>query len=232
MDKPRRIKFFTTVNAELWQAYAERTTRTWRDLDRDIHWENPSQEWHEWRQGNLELRPEPDFQHTWQRFSHKVETQCRELPRYQAQGYDLAVWLDADAIVCRPLETLPQEAYPRETELCTYLGRGPQYPETGWIAYNLHHRALTAFVSHLQQIYLADGIFELEQWHDAWVWNHVREQLTSEARSITDNRPGEAFGRSLLREHMIHVKGPRKDNVRNTELTWANRRRLMQKTPK
>lgn len=232
MDKTPRLKFFTAVNPDLWQAYAEKTTATWRGLDLEIHWQRDQGPWHQWRQTNLETRPEPDFAHTWQRFSHKVEAQVENLLGYRDQGYDSAVWLDADVVVCKPLETLPGEVYPGDGELLTYLGRGRQYPETGWIAYNLRHRELDCFVSHLRTEYLEDRIFEHSQWHDAYVWDQVSKSAGIPRRSIGPEQPGEAFGRSPLRDHLIHAKGPRKQNVDKADLTRPDRTLLMRKPPK
>ena len=202
------IEIITALNTDLWLKYASRTLATWSREPR-IYWQHQETAvWRRWRSRNTDLHPEPDFQHTWQRFSHKVEAQCRHLLTTQAR---YVVWLDADVIELKRPDFCT--LLPREGELCSYLGRGDLYhPETGLIIYDTEHPRLEEFVEELAAIYLRDRIFELAQWHDAWVWDHACRTLEIPRRDLGPGQPGEAFQQSPVRDCLVHLKGDRKQN--------------------
>ncbi len=223
----------TTVNQTLWQEYAEKTTKTWQ-FDHRIYWEEDRPEprsdiWQQWREFHKTRQPEPDFQHTWSRFSHKVERQLQALcdPEIRRE-YRYLIWLDADVVEQQSLTLEFYQQIQPQGEFLTYLGRGRQYPETGFICYDFEHPDLERFTVHLRGEYLGDRLFQLEQFHDAYVWNHVCEREQISRRSIGPNSPGEAFLRSPLRDYLLHLKGPRKTNIHRAK----NTEELMQKPPK
>lgn len=213
-----RINVITATNTELDQQYAEKARATWQ-FDYQVYWEHDETEiWHKWRQRNQELHPERDFKHTWQRFSHKVEAQVRALQRRDA---DYLIWLDTDVVQCKPIVDW-QTLLPKQGDVCSYLGRGRGYhPETGWIAYDCGHPRLEEFVEELVLIYLTDRVFTLEQWHDAYVWDHVCRELEIPRTDLGPQQAGEAFGRSVLKEYFLHLKGPRKQNIHTSDLRDA-----------
>lgn len=207
-----KMRVITASNPELDQSYAEQARDSWL-FDYDVYWEQDALRiWHEWRTRNHRLHPEPDFQHTWLRFSHKVEAQCRALLTTQ-EGY--LVWLDTDVVQCKPIDREQwREWMPGKGEFCSYLGRGDDYhPETGFIAYDLAHPLKEEFVEEFALMYLNDTIWQLEQWHDAYVWDHVCRQLELKRRDLGPGRPGEAFRHSPLGDYLVHCKGPRKQNI-------------------
>lgn len=213
--------FITAVNDELWQSYAERTIKTWQHLPR-IYWELPRPPahdlWQQWREFHKQRYPEPDFKHTWSRFSHKVEAQLTALCDRQIRAdYQYLVWLDADvAQTERYTEQWLEQQMPQKGDMITYLGRGDSYhPETGWIAYDLQHPDLDRFCIHLRGEYLGDRLWRLPEWHDAYVWDHVcREQKIPRRNLIPPpHHKGEAFARSTLHPHFRHYKGDRKRQI-------------------
>lgn len=213
------ITVITALNQELWREYASETVKTWPWQNLTVWWEERDQT-EPWQCFRQHRQPEPDFEHTWRRFSHKVEAQC-ELSKRVKTRYML--WLDADVVY----HSEPQwpDLIP-QGEMITYLGRGENYhPETGWILYDLEHPRCREFVQALEQIYLTGRIFALGQWHDAAVWDHVCRELDVPRRDIGPKRPGEAFGRSPLKDLLLHLKGPRKSNIH----TGTTREELMLK---
>lgn len=216
------VSRISTVNEQLWQDYGERSTGTWTG-PRQLIWEEHCQDprWDQWRQ---QTRPEPNFQHTWRRFSHKVQAQCEHI---QTMSTDYVVWLDLDVVeIGRPDYSV---LTPRPGDLLSYLGRGTQYPETGWICYDRHHPRLGEFLTALEHCYLSNAIFELPQWHDAYVWDHVCRELQIPRTSLGPDLQGEAFSRSLLEPYFRHAKGPRKQNIRNYDPDDPDLTRLMLK---
>lgn len=220
------IKVITAVNEELWREYALKTTATWQFPHRIYHEQDQLEIWRLWRERNHVLHPELGFKHTWQRFSHKVEAQCRALLEYKHTDRYL-IWLDADVV---QLKVIPDDdvklLVPREGDMCSYLGRGDHsHPETGWICYDLTHPRLEEFIEELTITYLSDQIFALPQWHDAHVWDHVCRELKIPRTDLGPGTPGEAFGRSPLRDYFLHLKGSRKTNIH----TGQTREELMHK---
>ena len=210
-----QVNVITATNTELDKAYALQARNSWQFAHRVYLEQDELPIWHQWRQRNRLLHSEPDFQHTWQRFSHKVEAQCRALLEYE-EGY--LIWLDTDVIQCKPITAEKwREWRPHPGEFCTYLGRGDGYhPETGFICYDLTHPRKEEFVEELAMIYLNDGIFTLREFHDAYVWDHVSRELKIPRRDIGPGTAGEAFGRSALKDYFIHCKGNRKQNISKT----------------
>ena len=217
------VKFVTALNQQLYRDYAEASLKTWT-TEPLIYWEEDHCD-PRWRKFREHTHPEPDFDHTWRRFSHKVEAQIRAV-RELHTAWDYLIWLDADVVELRkPQEDyvktlLPQRRpatnYTDDSDVLSYLGRGDRYhPETGFICYDLKHPRLWQLILRLEEVYLTGEIFTLAQWHDAYVWDWVcrRQQLPRRNLCELPHKPGEAFGRSLLKTHWAHYKGPRKQQL-------------------
>lgn len=222
-------EWITAANQELWQNYGEKSTESWQFTARifwEQEWARPDNIWHQWREHHRQNYPEPDFEHTWLRFSHKVEAQIRSLERPKSRW---VVWLDLDVLQC---QAVPDSVWPclrpRPGDFLSYLGRGDGYhPETGWICYDTEHEDLDRFLVHLRGEYLGDRLFKLPQWHDAYVWDHVCRREGIRRTDLGPGTPGEAFGRSPLKDYFLHLKGPRKQNI----LTGKTEKELMRKPP-
>lgn len=210
-----QITVVTSTNREIWQEYAHKTIPDWQWTPW-IHQEpdDSNTHWQEWRHRNRTRYPSPDFFKTWERFSHKVEAQC-ELSKRITTRY--MIWLDADV---QQIKTVPEEVLqqwlPQKGSALTFLSRGDlQYPETGFIAYDLEHPKTRLLLGELKTLYLSNEIFQLEQWHDGYVWDWLARQLKTPRQSLTPEpyHKGEAFDRSLLREYLRHHKGKRKQQL-------------------
>ena len=211
-----KIEFITSVNQELWDAYAHHSLDTWQH-EPTIYWEpeDTHRIWNTFRSHYADLKPEPDFAHTWQRFSHKVEHQINHLEHSHA---DYVVWLDADVTQIMPIsEEALLSLMPTEEYVCSYLGRGNTYhPETGWIAWNCKHPELRGFLQAWRECYLQGYVFHFDQWHDAYVWDKLMRIRDIPRQNLCEapHKPGEAFGRSALKEYYMHHKGPRKKSIK------------------
>jgi len=201
----------TAVNQQLWQDYAEKTIKTWQ-FTHDIWWEEQHQDtaWAKWRRRH-QGRPDEgtSFAKTCLRFSHKVEAQIHAIRTSPAR---YIVWLDADVEQINEI-TMQQWALwlPPQGAACTYLGRREQYPETGFVIWDREHDFTEFFCSAWENLYLTDQVWDLEQWHDAWVWNWLSESIELPRWSLTTVvERGEAFGLSSLSPYFKHLKGPRK----------------------
>lgn len=160
------------------------------------------------------------------RFAHKVYAifACA-----QQCGSDWLLWMDAD-MVCHSSVTLQdlERLCPVDRDLC-YLGRRGKYSECGLYAMNLRSRHTQDFLQEFQSMYdqAESGIFELDEWHDSFVFDAVRERMPlrcldwsgdlGDIRSSVHASRGE--GHPLINSEwgrwLDHLKGDRKQQGRS-----------------
>jgi len=181
--------------------------RVYTDLELD---QDPR--WRQWRD-QARAREDRTFEHTTVRFSYKVQAQIRHFLSGTAK---YMTWLDTDVRQTAPV-TAEQwlRLMPWGTESITFLDRQPlKYAETGWIAYRRDH--ITAgFLQELESWYLDNRLWSLEQWHDAYVWDHVRQLVAVPSRSLAPPmtnsiRLSHIWPRSELAAWSEHHKGRKK----------------------
>jgi hypothetical protein len=152
------------------------------------------------------------------RFSNKVfvVTNCA-----LQMNSDILIWLDADTITfTTPTDKMLEEVIPNANQYCSYLGRvGKYHSECGWVGYNLKHRINREFMSYWRNLYTLEGLFQLREYHDSYVFDVVRQKYEQEGKCHNKNLtplvegrkgPGHPFIASKLGTFMDHVKGKRK----------------------
>jgi hypothetical protein len=216
----KNIQIITALNDEIWYTYAAKSIETW-PWQVTIYREGALSEplWDEWRR-NAKLIEGASFKKTAVRFSHKVQSQIHALHNSSA---DIVIWIDADVTFVRaPTDDELHRVLPTDDEVVTYLDRSQvhigyqlgMWAETGWLAWNLRHPALGNFLSLWERMYLDNLLWDLPQWHDAWVWDWLRQLTKLPARSISQNsKNSDVWPDSLLGEWSYHHKGPRKINI-------------------
>jgi len=179
------------------------------------------------------------------RFAHKVYSifacakECNS---------DFLIWMDADTVCHSPI-TVEQLAkmIPNDKDLC-YLGRKGKYSECGLYSMNLKSEMAHNFIKEFQRMYdnAEAGIFQLEEWHDSFVFDAVRKKFPfltqlDWAANLHDLRPSPGMstgeGHPLINSEwgawLDHLKGGRKNNgmskrddlrVRRTEPYWQQLR--------
>jgi hypothetical protein len=204
----------TSSNDAIDQAYGGLARQTWQwparvytdsELDQDPVWR-------EWR-GQARPRETARLEHTTVRFSYKVQAQIRH---YRSRSDKYMIWLDTDVRQTRPVT--PGEwlaLMPWGTESITFLDRQPhKYAETGWVAYR-RDPVTDHFMRELEAWYLDHRLWSLAQWHDAYVWDHVRQLLSVPSRSLAPAmvqavQDSNIWPRSELATWSEHHKGRRK----------------------
>jgi hypothetical protein len=153
------------------------------------------------------------------RFSNKVYAvhACSEIV-----ASDWLLWMDAD-MICHS-EIRPEQLFkllPASADIC-FLGRGETYTECGLYALNLNSQSTKKFLSEFKRYYdEADvGIFTLAEWHDSFVFDHVRSQIqlaeldwSREIRVYT----GHPLINSAWGAYLDHLKGDRKIQGKSSE---------------
>lgn len=210
-----RYEIITSCNHQLWSQYAQHSIPGWQQLP-EVYWEHDVS-WQDSRWDKLRARTEPRetarLRHQYRRFSWKVQAQIHAVRNSSA---DHVIWLDADVVQTHTMT--PDQIMmlmPGADHVATFLNRQPwKYAETGWIAYNLAHPGTRPFINALEEIYLSRRIFDLPEWHDAYVWDHVRQATETPMRNILHTtRTDDPFGHSDLAGFFQHHKGPRKSQI-------------------
>jgi hypothetical protein len=157
------------------------------------------------------------------RFAHKVysifacATEC---------GSDILIWMDADTICHSPITVKDLERMiPSDRDLC-FLGRKGKYSECGLYSLNLYSDTTKNFLREFQRVYddAESGIFQLEEWHDSFVFDAVRRKFPQMrqldwAEHLHDIRPRPGMstgeGHPLINSQwgawLDHLKGGRKN---------------------
>jgi len=129
---------------------------------------------------------------------------------------DYLIWIDADTFTHTKITHKFLSTLVEPDNYLTYLGRENNYSECGFVIYNLNHPANIPFMNVWRHLYEDDEVFDLEQWHDSFVFDQIRK--TYEKDGIIKNTNLSPWGKdydhvfinSVLGNYMDHMKGPRK----------------------
>lgn len=125
----------------------------------------------------------------------------------ECQDGEILAWFDADVEFFRPVPQL--ETLIRDAEL-VYLGRDRQHSEIGFWAVRLNAKT-REFLRRIAEVYTTDAVFELTEWHSAFVWDHVRRDMGLTSRSLCPpGVRGHVWPMTPLAKFCRHDKGPRK----------------------
>jgi hypothetical protein len=176
------------------------------------------------------------------RFAHKVYA---VFDAAKTVSTDVLMWMDADMVCHSPISISDLlRLCPADKDL-GFLGRKGKFSECGLYAMSLRSPATQQFLSVFQQMYdqAETGIFTLDEWHDSFVFDAVRQRVTlaeqdwsstlGDIRPHAKNSPGE--GHPLINSEwgrwLDHLKGDRKQTGRSwaddvkvvrTETYWQN----------
>lgn len=146
------------------------------------------------------------------RFSNKVYAvhQCAQIT-----DSDVMIWMDGD-MVCHSkiTESELEKLIPSSADIC-FLGRGQNYTECGLYSVNLKSDKTLEFLDDFKHQYdsAETGIFQLSEWHDSFVFDHVRSRhklsehdWSAEIKAQT----GHPLINSAWGAYLDHLKGERK----------------------
>ena len=135
---------------------------------------------------------------------------------YIPEDLNYLIWTDADLRCKKQFDFSSLNKFlPDESFLMSYLGRKkPWYSECGFLAFNLKHKDFRDYINRVINIYTSGEIFSLEQWHDSWIWDHVRYEFEEYKKTNFKNISGKGFELEHpfincgLEEFFDHLKGP------------------------
>lgn len=104
---------------------------------------------------------------------------------------DWCVWMDADTFVHSNWSFDDFEKLLPKDKWITYVGRGKgsqTWPECGFYGLNLKHDMCKLFLKEFERMYeeADNGIFELEEWHDSFVFGHILNHFEKIDNNVHD----------------------------------------------
>lgn len=156
-----------------------------------------------------------NYRHQVTRFCHKVFSIKRARDAIQKQKDEgleaprYLIWMDADVITNRKIthedlkKCLPDGAV-------SYLGRKDwPHSECGWLAFDLENEG-GMFIDVWHGLYTSDEILKLEETHDSWAFDHVKNSKDApKSTNLTEGKPGmDIWPHSPMGEWSTHFKGP------------------------
>jgi hypothetical protein len=154
------------------------------------------------------------------RFAHKVYAifDCA-----RQTDADILFWMDADTVCHSSItkETIEQFC-PPSIDL-GYLGREGKYSECGLYSMNLKSDQTRMFLYEFQKMYdkAEAGIFQLEEWHDSFVFDAVRKKFPLLRQRNWSAGIIKGEGHPLINSewgaYLDHLKGDRKNLGRSKD---------------
>ena len=179
--------------------------------------------------GQKKINLNQDYKFNAVRFSFKPFS-IHQVLQYLPDDLEYLIWTDAD-LRCKKdfnFNSL-QNFLPNKDELMSYLGRRNQYSECGFLGFNLEHNEFENFINRIIKIYTSGEIFSLQEWHDSYIWDHVRSEYEDkEVKFKNISNKGfdhyHPFINSGLEEFFDHLKGPnRKKDGASPEKDYLNK---------
>ena len=163
--------------------------------------------------GEQKININSDYKFDAIRFSFKPFSIHQSLS-YIPENLDYLIWTDADLRCKKNFKSDDLIPFlPDKNELMSYLGRKHIYSECGFLGFNLNHPEFKNFINRIINIYTSGELFSLQEWHDSWIWDHVRKEFENKdilfknisGRGYEHHHP---FINSGLEEFFDHLKGP------------------------
>ena len=224
-----KILAVTTYNNKLYKEYAHRVENTY-------NWDFPYTVYNE-DDGMLEAIPEckafvernkhrfegknflKDYWQDGVRFCYKVYAYTHAITQYK--DLDGIIGIDADSVFYKKIDAdWIKKHIHRDNCMMSYLGRGNHYSECGFLYFNLRHPDTLAYANRMKYMYDTDGIYNLKEQHDSYVWDYVRKEFENKGTKnydLGDGKAGHVQARSILGTVYDHTKGERKIKGRSKE---------------
>ena len=140
---------------------------------------------------------------------------CRQgfIPLAAAQECETEylAWFDADVVTfadvsAKDITSLLPSGYD-----VAYLGR-PKWSEIGFQLYRLP--AALPMLEQFSRYYRDETVFDLHEWHSAYVFDRAREATGIAGWNLTPNREGDVWPYTPLSKFSVHLKGDRKGDAK------------------
>ena len=135
------------------------------------------------------------------------------IPQAASDGLDegdILIWLDADVETFRPISKVDLlDLIPGNAQV-SYLGRAPKHSEIGFWAVRMDGQ-VASFLAEMALLYTTDEVFELPEWHSAFVWDTARRAAGLREHNLCPpGARGHVWPTTRLAQWTRHDKGARK----------------------
>ena len=176
-------------------------------------------------------KPITSYKYDAVRFHWKVQAVNRATHELEC---DSVLWLDADIKFLKHIDQQWINEHLHTDGIMSYMGRVNYYSECGVLYFNLRNSNTQAYVNEVWRYYVTDKVYELQEQHDSYVWDYVRQkrefennwQFRNLAKHIDYKVKGGHIQAHLYGEWFDHMKGKRKtvgysaeNSTRNTQNT-------------
>lgn len=147
------------------------------------------------------------------RFSHKSFALLHAAAHTDA---DVLIWIDADTRFFADVSDADLESFVPADAFVGCLRRKRMWTETGFVAYNLRDPLTARFFEDYRRLYVDDALFDEREYHDAYLFDRVRERIEALGARSHDLALGagdlarHVLVNSPLARFMDHMKGDRK----------------------
>jgi hypothetical protein len=158
------------------------------------------------------------------KFAHKVAAVTHAAMTTSA---DVLIWLDGDIYTHSAIKEADLEKLaPVGEEWIAWLDRKSCYPECGFFMLNCKHPRHREMIAAFLGMYLDDKLFDLAEWHDSYVLNHVVEKSGIQTKSLSGEgcRTMHPLVNGPLGRWFDHLKGDRKRRGKSTSADIKVRR--------
>lgn len=125
---------------------------------------------------------------------------------------EIMVWFDIDVVFTAPIPKHFVEGLIGDAD-CVYLGRPPKHSELGFWAVRLSP-VTRGLLTGIADLYRHDAVFQLAEWHSAFVFDDARRHWESEfglrGKNLTPGGHGHVWPGCPLGRYSRHLKGKRK----------------------
>lgn len=168
------------------------------------------------------------FRYNTIRFSYKVFSLINAFKYMKNKKYEYMVWLDGDMVFKKKLNyEFVKNKLTDNKSLISYLGRksGRCYSECGFLIFNLNHLLFKKYIYEVRDCYLTDKIYELDEWHDSYIWDYFRIKFQIEHKvenfNITTRFGGNQgvnhiINETPLKDYMDHLKGDIRKEIKTS----------------
>ena len=122
---------------------------------------------------------------------------------------EVMCWLDADVETLRDVPNGFVESLLEEHDV-VHLGRPGKWSEIGFWACRMSP-AVRAWIEDVAETWATGAVFDMAQWHSAWVFDRCLERSGLNVCNLTPNGRGHVWFQTELGKYMDHKKGARKD---------------------
>ena len=171
---------------------------------------------------------EMGFRYNTIRFSYKVFSLINAYKYLKNEKYDLMVWLDGDMIFKKQLmSNYITNKLTENNTLLSYLGRknGRCYSECGFLIFNLKHSYTKKYLYDIKDCYLKDEIYQLDEWHDSYIWDYFRikfeimyniKNFNITSRLGCKQNVNHIIDETPLKEYLDHLKGDIRKEIKTS----------------